>query len=202
MTAVRRWFYWLSSALLAGCAVVPPAQQSTEPPSYRQHLENLASISDFSLGGRIGVRAEGKGFSGSLYWHHGALSDDIAIYSPLGSQVAQINADGDEVKLTTDQKTYTAADAETLTEQTLGWRLPVTGLHDWVLGRPADEAAEILVWDDAGHIAKLRQSGWEIEYQNYTEVYGRQLPGKIVLKSTKLDLKLVVDRWETNSVAQ
>jgi len=200
--AVRRWFYWLPSALLAGCAVMPPEQQATEPASYRQHLESLSSIRDFSLSGRIGVQAEGKGFSGSLYWRHGDLSDNIAIYSPLGSQIAQIDANGDEVKLIADKKTYTAADAETLTEQTLGWRLPVTGLHDWVLGRPTAVSAEILAWDDSGHITRLRQSGWEIEYQNYTVAYGRQLPGKIVLKSAKLDLKLVVDQWEANSVAQ
>lgn len=181
---------------------MPPAQQATEPASYRQHLESLSSIRDFLLSGRIGVQAKGKGFSGSLYWRHNDLNDNIAIYSPLGSQIAQINADGAEVKLIADRKIYTAADAEALTEQVLGWRLPVTGLHDWVLGRPANEAAEILAWDNAGHITKLRQSGWEIEYQNYTEAYGRQLPGKIVLKSAKLDLKLVVNRWEANNVAQ
>jgi len=186
--------------LLSGCAALPPQQASVEPPTYRPHLQRISEISSFAIVGRIAVLTETKGFSGTMRWHHHADGDDIAFYSPLGTQLGQLNADADGVTLaTSNQKTYRADDAEALTQQTLGWSLPMAGLSDWILGRPESGAAEILAWDQAGHIAHLRQNGWDIEYPSYQEVGRLQLPGKILLKSPKLDLKLVVETWQTDA---
>jgi len=188
----------LFALLLAGCVAVP-AQKQTEPATYSAHLGRLVKIESFGLEGRIGVLTETKGFSGSMRWHHRPDGDNIAFYSPLGTQLGELEADGNGVTLTTSQKTYHAQDAESLTQQTLGWSLPMTGLSDWVLGRPAKGNAEILAWDAAGHISRLRQNGWDIEYPAYQTAPGLQLPTKIVLKSPKLDLKLVVEKWHTEA---
>lgn len=188
---------FLPILLLAGCAALPPQQ---EPAAYRPYLQSISEINNFALVGRIAVLTETKGFSGTMRWHHRIDGDDIAFYSPLGTQIGQLKADTDGVTLTTgNQKTYQADDAETLTQQTLGWSLPLGGLHDWVLGRPTDGDAEILAWDKAGHIAHLKQNGWDIEYPVYQEASGRQLPGRIILKSPKLDLKLVIENWQTDA---
>lgn len=192
-------FRFLPVLLLAGCAALPPQPKSAEPPAYQAHLQRLSKITSFGLDGRIGVLTQAKGFSGTMRWHHHPDGDNIAFYSPLGTQLGELNADADGVTLTTgNQKTYRAEDAETLTQQTLGWSLPLAGLPDWVLGRPTKGAAEILAWDAAGHIAHMRQNGWDIEYPSYQENAGHQLPGKIMLKSPKLDLKLVVENWQTD----
>lgn len=188
----------LFALLLAGCAALP-AQKQAEPAAYNAHLQRLIKIESFGLEGRIGVLTETKGFSGSMRWHHRPDGDDIAFYSPLGTQLGELEKNADGVTLTTSQKTFHAEDAEALTQQTLGWSLPMSGLSDWVLGRPAKGDAEILAWDTAGHIARLRQNGWEIEYPAYQTTPGLQLPTKIVLKSRKLDLKLVVENWHTDA---
>lgn len=193
-------FRFLPALLLAACAALPPQQRPVEPPTYQPHLQRISEINNFAIVGRIAVLTESKGFSGSMRWHHSADSDNIAFYSPLGTQIGQLNADTDGVTLTTsNQKTYRADDAETLTQQALGWSLPMAGLSDWVLGRPASGTAEILAWDEAGHIAHLRQNGWDIEYPSYQEISGLQLPAKVLLKSPKLDLKLVVENWQTDA---
>lgn len=190
-------FRLLFLLLLAGCAALPPQPRPTEPAAYQPHLQRISKITSFGLDGRIGVLTQTKGFSGSMRWHHRPDGDNIAFYSPLGTQLGELNADADGVTLTTSQKSYRADDAETLTQQTLGWSLPLTGLPDWVLGKPTKGEAEILAWDEHGRIAHLRQHGWDIEYPAYREADGMQLPAKIVLKSTKLDLKLVVENWQT-----
>lgn len=190
---------FLPALLLAGCATLQPAAQpqpAAEPATYQQHAESVAAIQTFALNGRIAVLTEKKGFSGGMRWHHHAEGDEIGFFSPIGTQLGQISAGAGGVTLTTsDQKTYTADDAEALTQQTLGWSLPMAGLPDWVLGRPAAGDAEIIAWDAAGNIQRMRQQGWDIEYPHYIESDGRQLPGKIVLKSPKLDLKLVIEQW-------
>ena len=186
----------LPALLLAGCAAMPTPSPAPTPAAYQQHAAQLAGITSFALNGRIAVLTEKKGFSGSLRWHHHEHGNDIGFYSPIGSQLGQMSTDADGVTLTTsDHKTYTAADAETLTQNALGWSLPMAGLSDWVLGRPGPGAAEILAWDSDGHIQHLRQSGWDIEYPLYMAAAGRQLPAKILMKSPRLDLKLVVEEW-------
>jgi outer membrane lipoprotein LolB len=193
-------FRFLLALLLAGCAAMPAQQKMDEPEAFQSHLQKIRAINSFAIVGRIAVLTETKGFSGSMRWHHRAEGDDIAFYSPLGTQLGQLTADADGVTLTTgNQHTYHAKDAAELTQQNFGWSLPMAGLPDWVLGRPASGKAEILTWDVAGHITHMKQNGWDIEYPAYQDAAGRQLPAKIVLKSPKLDLKLVVESWQTDA---
>lgn len=182
---------------LAGCASVPQPPAAVDSQLNRLHLQQVARISAFTTSGRMAVQTAQRGFSGSLRWQHSPAGDRLALYSPLGSQVADIVAASDSITLTTsDQKTYRAEDAETLLQQTMGWSLPLAGLSHWVLGRPAQGSYENPQWDAAGRYTRLRQHGWDIEYDNYVSVDGMSLPGKVVLKSLKLNLKLLVERWD------
>lgn len=192
----------LLSALvaLAGCASLAPPSQPVDLDAQSRHLRKLENISAFSLSGRMAVQTEKRGFSGSLRWKHTEEGDYFALYSPLGAQVAEINSNKDGVTLTTnDRKTYKADDAETLLQQTMGWSLPLRGLTDWVIGRPTSSTYEAIDSDAQGRLTRLKQDGWDIEYPSYKTVEGTDLPGKIVLKSPQLDLKLLVENWGTLS---
>ena len=188
---------------VAGCSTLPKPAISPSSVSlalYQAHLQDISSISQFTIKGRIGVQAEGKGFSGGLTWLHNKTNDDIALYSPLGGQLASIKKTATNVTLE-DAKgnSINAADAETLTQNTLGWQLPLTGLADWSLGRPSGSAITTSTWDDQGHLSTLKQDGWEIQYQNYAEQNGHYLPTKIILRNDKVNLKLLVENWSNIS---
>lgn len=186
--------------VLTSCAsltkVNVPANTASQA-LYQQHLKSINAIQQFMLKGRIGVQTDGKGFSGSLHWQHDHANDNIALYSPLGGQVASISKTADKVVLE-DAKgnSISAADAETLTQNALGWKLPLAGLADWSLGRPTRSADQDSSWDSQGKLTTLKQDGWEIEYQNYVENNGIFLPSKILLKSQKVNLKLLVEQWD------
>lgn len=186
-------------AAFAGCTVMPVNQteQSSAAQELRaRHLAQLATIEQFSLQGRIGVQTNNKGFSGSLQWQHSPTGDDINLYSPLGSQVASITRTTEQVTLTDSSgKNYSAADAETLTQITLGWKLPLTGLADWSIGRPTLSPVQKSTWNEQGLLTNLEQDGWKIEYDNYRQQGAYMLPGKIFLKSDQLNLKLLVEMW-------
>lgn len=187
---------------LAGCAQLStqPQQPPADAQAQARHLRSLADISAFSLSGRMAVQTEKRGFSGSVRWKHTDDGDHFSLYSPLGAQVADIKSDKDGVTLTTnDHKTYQAADAETLLQQTMGWRLPLAGLSDWVIGRPTESHYEVIDWDAQGRLKRLKQDGWDIEYPSYRNVEGTDLPEKILLRSQQLDLKLLVENWGTLS---
>ena len=185
--------------VLAGCATLQP-QVSAPSVVYEQHLATLAEITQFNIEGRIGVQTDGKGFSGSTHWRHDINHDDIALFSPLGGPVATINTTlAGVVLVTSDGKIYHASDAATLTQQTLGWSLPMQGLPDWVLGRPAPGLVSQSIWDEAGKITRLKQDGWDIEYAQYADASGHQLPTRITMRSPKLNLKFIIEHWSIPS---
>lgn len=194
---------------MSACATQPkaPTPQAPEKPAenaaaHQQHLATLANIQAFSLKGRLGVVTQKQGFSGSIEWQHQTNkdnqtgTDNIDVYSPVGGKVANITKTPKQVVLT-DQKgrTISANDAETLTETTLGFRLPLNGLSDWALGKPTASKIDASSWDTQGRLLTLKQDGWDIGFENYLESNGTFLPNKIVLKSEKVNLKLLVEKW-------
>jgi outer membrane lipoprotein LolB len=188
----------LALTLLVSACVTQPTQPSapTASSAQQQHLATLANIKAFSLKGRLGVVTNPRGFSGSIDWQHQTETDNVDVYSPLGGKVANITKTPIEVTLTTqDGRVLSAADAETLTERTMGFRLPLTGLSDWAVGRPTASKIDAVSSDAQGRLLTLKQDGWDISYENYAANNGVDLPGKIVLKSEKVNLKLLVENW-------
>lgn len=184
--------------LVSACATLPPP--ATQPPTTvsinQKHLATLANIKAFSLKGRLGVVTNPRGFTGGIDWQHQLTNDNIDVFSPVGGKVANIVKNPNGVTLTTqDGHSIKANDAESLTEATLGWRLPLNGLSDWALGKPTSSKIEAITWDETGHLTTLKQDGWDISYENYAETNGIFLPSKIVLKSEKVNLKLLVEKW-------
>jgi outer membrane lipoprotein LolB len=184
------------------CATRPivPADSTAPSPEHlavhQQHLASLRDIQAFSLKGRLGVVTQKQGFSGSIEWQHQPATDNIDVYSPLGSKVANIAKTPNHVVLTDEKGRHVkASDAESLTENTLGFRLPLNGLSDWALGRPAARKIDASSWDAQGRLTTLKQDGWDIGFENYLESNGTFLPNKIVLKSEKVNLKLLVEQW-------
>lgn len=184
---------------MQGCVSVrttPVVDQSQAQSLYQRHLQENAGIESFSVQARIGVQTEGKGFSGSLHWQHDADHDAIELFSPLGGEVASMQKNVDEVTLIdASGRIQAAADAETLTQNLLGWRLPLQGLADWSLGRPHSAQIQALSLDERGLIVHLQQDDWLINYEHYSEQNGHLLPSKITLRNEKLTLKILIEEW-------
>ena len=53
-----------------------------------------------------------------------------------------------------------------LTEQLLGWRLPVSGLADWIEGRPVPQRFA-RIERDGERIVLFEQDGWVIRLSEY-----------------------------------
>jgi outer membrane lipoprotein LolB len=184
---------------VTGCATIspPPAQPPVTVTLNQKHLATLANIHAFTLKGKMGVVTNPNGFTGGISWQHQISSDNIDIFSPVGGKVANIAKTPSGVILTSqDGHTISAKDAETLTETTLGFRLPLSGLNDWALGRPSTSKIEASSWDDTGRLTNLKQDGWDISFENYAENNGVFVPNKIVLKSVKVNLKFLIENWQ------
>jgi outer membrane lipoprotein LolB len=152
----------------------------------------------FELSARLAARYGAETFSGNLAWRHAERNDEMLITTPFGQGVARIVREGDMAILTTaEPKEYRASDAESLTEQVLGFRLPLAGLSDWIRARPssASPSGDASFKEDRspdGRLQRLEQNGWTIEYQ----AYDGERPSRLRLSYPGIELRLAISQWK------
>lgn len=184
---------------LAACTTAPPlpAVDGGER-AFRERLAELAAYEEWGLSGRVSVRVDDRGWHAALDWRQRDDGYRLNLFGPFGRGLAQIDADGSGVTMTTeDERVVTAADADELVYRELGWPLPVGGLRDWILGRPAAGAGreyEITI-DSWGRPGWLRQDGWEIEYRRYDGDLCPTMPDRLRLTRDGVTVTIVVDEW-------
>jgi outer membrane lipoprotein LolB len=155
-----------------------------------------ASDLDFELSGRIAVTYRDDAGSGNIAWRHGVRIDEMLLTTPFGQGIARLARAGSEITLTTQNgREFRAADAEELTDQVLGFRLPLVGLADWVRGRAASKPASAPTAerrDATGRLVDLEQSGWRIRYLDYADA----LPSRLTLNYPGLELRIAISEWK------
>jgi outer membrane lipoprotein LolB len=182
MRAVKFAAACLAAFLLAACA-----QLQTAP------SDNTV----FELNARLAARYGAESFSGNLAWRHAERNDEMLITTPIGQGVARIVRDADRVTLTTaEPKEYRAADAESLTQEVLGFRLPLAGLADWIRARPSGDAPFKEERSPDGRLKKLEQSGWTVEYLDYGTNGAPPLPARLRLLYPGIELRLAISQWK------
>ncbi|MDE2624368.1 MAG: outer membrane lipoprotein LolB [Betaproteobacteria bacterium] len=179
------------SLFLAGCASWTP----TPPPA--DQVTGNGALQGFRFSGRLAVQQPTGTDTGKIEWSsHGALVH-VELLSPLGSTVAQLDQTPEQVHLLlSDQREYSAPDAEQLTESVLGYALPLEGLPWWVRGRaaPGDGSARWVAGQD-GHPEQLVQAGWLVHYGAWRSVGGEVLPVALSLQRESLTIRLHIDQW-------
>jgi len=146
----------------------------------------------FDLSGRLAVRYGNEAFTGNLAWRHAGSADELLITSSLGAGVARLVREGEDIVLTTaEPREYRGSDAEALTEEVLGFRVPVTGLADWVRGQPGRNARHVQHGDD-GRLRSLEQDGWRVDYLEYRD----RLPSRMRLTYPGIELRLAISEWK------
>jgi outer membrane lipoprotein LolB len=135
--------------------------------------------------------------SGRFVLQVSGLFQTLDLATPLGSTLARIEIGPDGARATGAQLQETRGpDAEALAEQLLGWRLPVSGLADWLAGRPAPGRAAQVEHAD-GRIARIEQDNWIIVIDELDPQTLR--PRRLLLRraaaalAPAVDLRLIVD---------
>ena len=182
--------------LLAACFVLAFLASCATPRAPHDLPASNAAITDFSLAGRVAVKAGTKGYSANLQWRHAGQVDSLRLLSPVGTVIAQLEADAaGATLLTADKQVHRSDNVQALTREVLGWDLPLKGLQHWVLGR-TDPAlpVEAEQRDARGRLAQFSQNGWRVGFLAYTA--DGVLPSRMTLLHERLSLRLVIDRWD------
>ncbi len=141
-------FIAVCALVLVGCATAPVSAPERVSTGRFSAVATQAEKRD-SVSGRFTVEVRGD-------------RQTIALASPLGTTVAQIEVGPDGARASgPGLQEVRGPDADALTEQLLGWRLPVNGLPDWIEGRPAPSRPARI--ERAGNRPVLiEQDGWVV----------------------------------------
>lgn len=191
-----RLICYMLVTLLAGCSNLP--DYTPKQSDWQQREEMLVKFQRWQLEGRIAIRTEDDSWSGSLKWQQLGQLYDIHFSGPFGQGAVNLVGDQQRVVLsTTDGDMVGNAGAEQLMYQQLGWRVPLSHLQYWVVGRPSPEVDDkVIQFDEFGRIKQLQQSDWQISYRRYRPHLNFELPAKIFIENHRLSVRLVIDSWQ------
>jgi outer membrane lipoprotein LolB len=157
----------LCAALLAGCASAPvtPIQ-----PHSLQAVEGYRNT--FEAAGRLSVNYHKDGnpetLTGKFSWSQAPGRIDVSLSSPLAT-IATISITPESATLTQADKTpRVAKDIDTLTAQSLGWSLPVSGLRDWLQGYATGADGKRFVATPANN-SVLTADGWRLRFVSWQD---------------------------------
>jgi len=151
-------------SVLAGCATTSAPRSTTAVAPYRDTLD---------LAGRIAINYSRDGkqesLSGKFTWRQTAANTDVTLISPTGQTVAVINVTPTSATLKrSGEPTRTASDLDSLTRQTLGWTLPVSGLRDWLQGYAVAADGSRFSASPASDTVVTRD-GWKLDYVSWQD---------------------------------
>lgn len=164
----------LGCFFLAACVTLGESHSPLDRPA-------ADTIRAFSLEGRLSVKQGEKSYQAGIQWQHGPDQDRLFLTGPLGQGLAELERTAEGAKLlTSDQKTVTAADADALARDVLGFDLPLAHLPDWVLGRGQSVA------------------GWRVDILRRESDAPNALPQLLELQQEDLTVRIKIDQWQLN----
>ncbi|MDO4640581.1 MAG: outer membrane lipoprotein LolB [Neisseria sp.] len=150
--------------------------------------QEQGALQDFNADGRLAVKVNGKGSYANFDWTYQNGVQTIDVNTPLGSTVGQLCQDKEGVlAVDGNGKVFTAATPQALSEQLLGYELPVQYLNVWAAGQWVKGEPHQITED-----GRLQQFNWTITRQ----LNENGTPRILVLESSKLTLRLVFDHMQ------
>lgn len=195
--------------LAAGCAMVGTQktdQGSTAPTIARQYRDNLQLTGRLSVFYRHQDREES--LHGSFTWTQDARDIHVALLSPLGQTLAMVDILPGSATLTQSGKPpMRATDVNSLTQQALGWPLPVAGLREWLQGFGRDASGKPFIAHPSRDTRRfVSQDGWSVSYRQWQDDDADTTlnrPKRIDLARETIEggpvaIRIVIDNWQSH----
>lgn len=187
--------------LLAGCATAPRMDAPVNEDWQARHAL-LEALTLWEFTGRIGVRDDKESHSSRIRWQQQGERYVINLWGTLNAGATEITGRPGEVVLEQEGKApLTAATAEDLVYDQLGYELPVAQLRYWIKGMPAPTGQSSPSFNAEHHLIALEQDGWVVQYLGYTNYATESLPTRIRIEKPPLRLDFVRLDWTLQTSA-
>jgi outer membrane lipoprotein LolB len=197
---------------IAGCATpLSPPPVADIPATWQARQLELRGVTAWQIRGRLALRTAEQGWHASLRWDRDGEKIRLDFMGPLGRGHLQLVQDGHGAELRdADQRVWRAENSEDLLYRATGWALPLKGLNYWVVGLPVPESVSTQQLDEQGRLKRLAQSGWDIQFLEYTRFGAHDLPSKLYIERRIahsdgngvgqgfLEVRLSIEHWTFN----
>ena len=169
--------------LLSAGVILSLSACHTSPPTHPQPWQAQRPFADFNADGRLAVKINDKGSYANFDWQYQNGVQTIDINTPLGNTLGQLCQDSLGVLAVNNQgEQFTASSVSELSEQLLGYTLPLQYLSVWAHGQWVKDLPHTLLPDGS-----LQQQEWTITRTTHPD----GTPRILELNSSKLSLRLV-----------
>lgn len=188
----------LTLLFLTACATITPAVPAGETAmTWQQRHAQLAAIRNWTLTSAFSVREGTQASIVSLTWQQQGSYFNQRIAGPFNLGGVRIYGSPGHVTLVRSaNQQVTASTPEELLQKELNIRLPISNLYYWVRGIPVPGIPASTRFDQYNHLISLQQSGWQVNYVDYTTVNGIDLPKTIQMTNGNLQVKMVIKQWQ------
>jgi len=188
----------------ASCATVeqqitPKEEIKAEPATWAAEQEKRQQVNNWEIRGRLGVQTQTTGGSMDIIWKNADQDYSIRLIAPLGAGGYQIQGNSDYAEIRfPDGQTNMVSNMDLVFSSIFDIDLPASAVKDWIRGLPSKAlTVEQISWNEQGLLAKIKQSGWNVEMTKYT---GSEIlmPHAIYLSrddDSELDVRLILRRW-------
>ena len=183
--------------LLSGCKTVPVTEPGIDAQAaYKNRAENIVSVSNWNLVGRISLDDGEEGGSGRLKWVVKADHSTIDFHGAMGRGAWHLDIEpaGAALRLA-DGSEYFADGVDALVQQQIGWPIPVNALQWWVRGLAAPGTIDAQQLDAEGLLTSLAQFGWQIDFNRYASDTDVAMPVRLDARQNDYRVKLAIGRW-------
>lgn len=198
MQFIKQIIPFICLLALAACASVQaPPQNEAQPVGTR--VQTLSNMQNWDLDALIAIRNNAKknNLSANMKWQQQSQHYSILLFGPLGSGSLKLTGKPGFAKLeSSDGKTYTASSPEQILAQQTNWDIPVSNLYYWIRGLPVPGIPAKTHFDAYNHLVDLQQQGWQIQYLRFTSVNNIDIPNKIFLYNSELNVKIIINAWK------
>ena len=141
-----------------------------------------------------------QSLQGKFRWQQQGEQTDITLYSPLGQTIATIAiTPGLAVMVQSDGEKRQAPNVTALTQEVLGWPMPVDGLRYWLQGFVQTVDGKLQTASPEG-AHSFQSDGWRVRYVSWQRNASIQYPKRFDMERTTAEagdivLRLVIDDW-------
>lgn len=187
------------TSVLAACASLSgraPAGAANES-AWQARVSRLAALDSWELSGRVGVVTAKDGGSGSLDWKQRGTELSFDFRGPLGTGAMHMQGDAQALHVQSSRgDDFVTTDPEQDFTSHLHMPMPVLSMRYWLLGIPDPAAPYDKTVDADGEPMTLEQRDWRVEYQEYADVQGLNLPVRFTLTRGEVRIKVAVSQWD------
>ncbi|MCF7969598.1 MAG: lipoprotein insertase outer membrane protein LolB [Methylococcaceae bacterium] len=150
----------------------------------------VSNLSVWAMDGRLLIKGQDV-MSANINWQHTPRMDRLKLAGTLGLGAIYIELNEQGILIDKGQgDRYYSPDVDKFIAQQIGFVVPITALRQWVVGVPLEGVP--VAWFDDG----FEQLGWRVTYGEYMRASIGGMPHKLRIVKDKINLKLVVDKWE------